>query len=58
MLSHRNIVANVMMIRAGEKELTWNGGKDKKGDRCLAFLPFFHIYVSFPFLYFAKAKLM
>lgn len=45
MLSHLNIVSNIMMLRAGEAgNLTWNGGVDGKGDRILAFLPFFHIY--------------
>jgi 4-coumarate--CoA ligase len=45
MLSHANIVANIHQLLAGEAgNLTWNGGKDGKGDRILAFLPFFHIY--------------
>ncbi|TAQ87277.1 hypothetical protein B7494_g4381 [Chlorociboria aeruginascens] len=45
MLSHGNIVANLMMMQAGEGgHLSWNGGEDNKGDRILAFLPFFHIY--------------
>ncbi|KAL4998051.1 hypothetical protein BDV10DRAFT_168157 [Aspergillus recurvatus] len=45
MLSHRNIVANSLQLAAGEAgNLTWNGGADGKGDRLLAFLPFFHIY--------------
>jgi 4-coumarate--CoA ligase len=45
MLSHRNIVSNVMMQPIGEgRHLSWTGGKDNKGDRILAFLPFFHIY--------------
>ncbi|KAI9843181.1 MAG: hypothetical protein M1837_006543 [Sclerophora amabilis] len=45
MLSHENIVANILMLRAGEAgNLSWNGGTDGKGDRILAFLPFFHIY--------------
>ncbi|KAF2266284.1 4-coumarate-CoA ligase 2 [Lojkania enalia] len=39
MLTHRNIVANTMMIKAGESgNLSW------EKDRLLAFLPFFHIY--------------
>ena len=37
MLSHRNIIANVLMNRASEK-IDW------KEDSILAFLPFFHIY--------------
>ncbi|KAL6716170.1 hypothetical protein ACLMJK_005736 [Lecanora helva] len=45
MLSHGNIVANVMMGKASEGgHLTWNGGPDGKGDKILAFLPFSHIY--------------
>ncbi|PGH11477.1 hypothetical protein AJ79_04852 [Helicocarpus griseus UAMH5409] len=39
MLSHRNIVANIMQFTAGEEgNLRW------QGDKVLAFLPFFHIY--------------
>ncbi|KAG9242973.1 hypothetical protein BJ878DRAFT_553963 [Calycina marina] len=45
MLSHTNIVANTLQIRAGEAgNLSWSGGADGKGDKLLAFLPFFHIY--------------
>lgn len=45
MLTHRNIVSNVLQLKAGEEgNLTWNGNADGKGDRLLAFLPFFHIY--------------
>ncbi|KAF2200023.1 4-coumarate-CoA ligase-like protein [Delitschia confertaspora ATCC 74209] len=45
MLTHRNIVANVLMLRAGESgNLKWNGGPNNEGDKVLAFLPFFHIY--------------
>lgn len=44
MLSHRNIVSNVLMLGAGEQQLSWNGGADGKGDRVIGFLPFFHIY--------------
>lgn len=45
MLSHGNIVANIYQITAGEGgNLTWNGGRDNKGDNILGFLPFFHIY--------------
>ena len=44
-LSHENIVSNILMLNAGEGEnVTWNGGIDGKGDKTLAFLPFFHIY--------------
>ena len=45
MLSHENIVSNIMMLHASEiGKVTWNGGIDGKGDKILAFLPFFHIY--------------
>lgn len=45
MLSHRNIVANIMQQVVGEGgRLKWDGGPDGKGDRVLAFLPFYHIY--------------
>ena len=45
MLSHENIVSNVLQIKAGEAGyLTWNGGPEGHGDNILAFLPFFHIY--------------
>jgi long-subunit acyl-CoA synthetase (AMP-forming) len=45
MLSHRNIVANIMQQVVGEGgNLKWDGGHDGKGDRVLAFLPFYHIY--------------
>ncbi|KAJ5747574.1 uncharacterized protein N7511_009270 [Penicillium nucicola] len=45
MLSHRNIVANILQQYVGEgQKLNWDGGHDGKGDRVLAFLPFYHIY--------------
>lgn len=45
MLTHRNIVANVLMMRAAELgKLGWNNGPKGEGDKVLAFLPFFHIY--------------
>ncbi|KKA25449.1 Photinus-luciferin 4-monooxygenase (ATP-hydrolyzing) [Rasamsonia emersonii CBS 393.64] len=45
MLSHCNIVSNVCQNhRADGRYFSWNGGADGKGDRILAFLPFFHIY--------------
>jgi long-subunit acyl-CoA synthetase (AMP-forming) len=48
MLSHRNIVANIMQQVIGEGgKLSWDGGYDGKGDRVLAFLPFYHIYGEF-----------
>ena len=47
MLSHTNIVSNVCMLKTGEQgNLSWKGGKNNEGDKLLAFLPFFHIYVS------------
>ena len=49
MLSHSNIVANVCMLKAGEQgHLSWKGGPKDEGDKLLAFLPFFHIYVRPP----------
>ncbi|KAF2810343.1 4-coumarate-CoA ligase-like protein [Mytilinidion resinicola] len=45
MLTHRNIVANVLQGMSGEANLLkWDNGPDKSGDRIIAFLPFFHIY--------------
>ncbi|OBT91772.1 hypothetical protein VE01_09321 [Pseudogymnoascus verrucosus] len=45
MLSHVNIVSNILMLKAGEGvNLSWVGGHDNKGDRILGFLPFYHIY--------------
>ncbi|MCJ1384106.1 hypothetical protein MMC17_007222 [Xylographa soralifera] len=45
MLSHSNIVSNVLMAYAGEGgHLSWKGGPDGDGDIVLAFLPFYHIY--------------
>lgn len=46
MLSHSNIVSNVCMLRTGEGgNLSWKGRYNNEGDKILAFLPFFHIYV-------------
>ena len=45
MLSHRNITSNT--LQNGVLEAQWlspKGGKDGKGDKLIAFLPFFHIY--------------
>ncbi|ATZ46425.1 hypothetical protein BCIN_01g10250 [Botrytis cinerea B05.10] len=45
MLSHGNIVANTFMANAAEGvNLSWKGGKDGRGDKLMAVLPFFHIY--------------
>lgn len=49
MLSHRNIVSNILMGKVSEGgELSWDGGPDGQGDRILAFLPFYHIYGTPP----------
>lgn len=48
MLTHQNVTSNLMQIRATEEEhLSWKGGPSGKGDRVLAFLPFYHIYGTF-----------
>ncbi|KAK8048803.1 Photinus-luciferin 4-monooxygenase (ATP-hydrolyzing) [Apiospora phragmitis] len=46
MLSHTNIVANVVQFSAAEKRsgLHCMGGQDGKGDKQLAVLPFYHVY--------------
>ncbi|KAI5302495.1 hypothetical protein KEM56_000651, partial [Ascosphaera pollenicola] len=44
MLSHRNLVANILQNSNAETKLSWNGGKDGAGDKIMAVLPFFHIY--------------
>ena len=45
MLTHENIVSNILMNIVGEGgNLNWNGGKDGQGDRILSILPFFHVY--------------
>jgi acyl-CoA synthetase (AMP-forming)/AMP-acid ligase II len=45
MLTHENITSNLMQLRAAESgHLSWQGGPSGKGDRILAFLPFYHIY--------------
>jgi hypothetical protein len=47
MLSHTNIISNVCMLRIAEgTHLSWKGQYNNEGDKLLAFLPFFHIYVS------------
>jgi 4-coumarate--CoA ligase len=49
MLTHRNIVANTLMLKAGEAGLLQpTGGPNNEGDKLLAFLPFFHIYGEVP----------
>lgn len=53
MLSHSNIVSNLMMLAAGEgPNLSWTGGPNGQGDSILAFLPFYHIYGEFNQKYF------
>lgn len=48
MLSHENIVSNILMGKVGEGgNLRSDGGPDGRGDRILAFLPFYHIYGEF-----------
>ncbi|UPX17713.1 uncharacterized protein EKO05_0008053 [Ascochyta rabiei] len=45
MLTHRNIVANTIMLKVAEAgNLKPSGGPTGEGDKLLAFLPFFHIY--------------
>lgn len=52
MLSHTNIVANVVQFSSAEKRsgLHCMGGQDGKGDKQLAVLPFYHVYVSAHFM--------
>ncbi|KAK2666903.1 hypothetical protein RAB80_017324 [Fusarium oxysporum f. sp. vasinfectum] len=41
MLSHINIVSNILMLNSTEgQNLSWNGGSNNSRDRILAFLPF------------------
>ncbi|KAL8857691.1 MAG: hypothetical protein Q9178_005726 [Gyalolechia marmorata] len=45
MLSHENIVSNILMGKVAEGgNLSCEGGPDGQGDKLLAFLPFYHIY--------------
>jgi 4-coumarate--CoA ligase len=49
MLSHQNICSNIIQLHCAESgHLDWKGGPDNEGDKILAFLPFFHIYGTFP----------
>ena len=49
MLTHENIISNILMLKAGEGgNLSWDGGPDGAGDKLIAFLPFFHIYGRCP----------
>ncbi|RYP39928.1 hypothetical protein DL768_010684 [Monosporascus sp. mg162] len=47
-LTHYNIVANLEQLVYVDvfNSLHWGGGVDGKGDKQLAILPFFHVYVS------------
>lgn len=48
MLSHRNVISNILMLKAGEGvNLSWHRGYNDQGDRILGFLPFYHIYGSY-----------
>ena len=48
MLSHENIVCNILMMQTADKGvLTWNGGENGQGDTTLAFLPFYHLYCTY-----------
>jgi len=45
MLSHENIVSNILQLKAGEGDnLAPEGGPNGEGDVVLGFLPFYHIY--------------
>lgn len=44
MLTHTNIVSNVLQMDKCVNEVSWNGDLDEKGDKIIAFLPFSHIY--------------
>lgn len=49
MLTHTNIVSNVLQMEKGMSTfLNWKGGADERGDKVIAFLPFFHIYGKVP----------
>lgn len=50
MLCHQNITSDTAMIQAteGEPNLSWRGGLNGRGDKLIAFLPFFHIYGTWP----------
>ena len=51
MLTHRNIVSNLLQLTAAEKDhLKHDNGPDGSGDRIVAFLPFFHIYGAYSML--------
>jgi 4-coumarate--CoA ligase len=42
-LTHRNVVANILLLKAAETGIGHAGGPQGQGDRLLALLPFFHI---------------
>ncbi|THW27175.1 acetyl-CoA synthetase-like protein [Aureobasidium pullulans] len=41
--THRNVVSNILMLKAAETEISHDSGSQREGDRLLALLPFFHI---------------
>jgi 4-coumarate--CoA ligase len=43
MLTHRNVVSNMLMIlESDDGNLVWDGGHDGRGDKIIGFAPFFH----------------
>lgn len=45
MLTHRNIVSNIMMISSGQEgTLSCGTGEPGSGDKTIGFVPFYHIY--------------
>lgn len=58
MLSHENVISNILMLKAGEGvNLSWHSGYNNQGDRILGFLPFYHIYGSYKHLNYVDTKL-
>ncbi|KAF8849029.1 putative phenylacetyl-CoA ligase [Acephala macrosclerotiorum] len=44
MLTHRNIIVNLLQTDPVQTDLTHDGGVDGKGDTVIAVLPFYHLY--------------
>jgi 4-coumarate--CoA ligase len=44
MLTHGNIVSDILMMDVGQAELSHGGGPGETGDTIIAVLPFYHIY--------------
>ncbi|KUJ20902.1 acetyl-CoA synthetase-like protein [Mollisia scopiformis] len=44
MLSHRNIIVNLLQTDPIQTDLSHDGGVDGKGDAVIAVLPFYHLY--------------